>query len=163
MRRRLGPHLHFHAAARRDDRPGRNRGTRGQEHQGTGARVRARDVRRARLRKGAGEDRQGHRSPEPRITSGETRLDATRMLQSFHRKSAERKSIADRTLRRGDRHENHDPRQRHAPRTLGGLAPHPAGRSPRHARSDRHEEGVRSGRVRSLHGHHRPASVSCPV
>ena len=34
----LGPHLHPHAAARRDDRHRRRRGARRQEHQGTGAR-----------------------------------------------------------------------------------------------------------------------------
>src|SRR5262249_17811362 len=42
----------------------RRRGARRQEHQGTRARVRARDLRRARPGKGAGEDRQGHRSPQ---------------------------------------------------------------------------------------------------
>ena len=34
--RRLGPHLHLHAAAERDDRGGRRRGPRGQERQRTG-------------------------------------------------------------------------------------------------------------------------------
>ena len=43
---------------------GRRRGTRRQEHQGTTARIRARDLRRARPGKGAGKDRQGHRSPK---------------------------------------------------------------------------------------------------
>ena len=62
--RRLGPHLHLHAAARRDDRRGRRRGARGQEPQGAGARGRGRDLRQARPGKGAGQHRQGDRSAD---------------------------------------------------------------------------------------------------
>jgi hypothetical protein len=69
----LGPHLHVHAEARRDDRRGRRRGARGQEPEGTGPWDRARDLRQARLGRGAGKDRQGHRSPErPVVTATAT-------------------------------------------------------------------------------------------
>src|SRR5438034_385348 len=45
---------------------GRRRGPRGKEPQGTGARGRARDLRQARLGRGARKDREGNRSPERR-------------------------------------------------------------------------------------------------
>ena len=47
--RRLRPHLHLHSAARREDRPRRCRGARGQEPQRTGARPRARNHRQTRV------------------------------------------------------------------------------------------------------------------
>ena len=50
--RPLGSHLHFHAAARRNDRRGRRRRPRGQEPQRAGARVRARDCRQGRFEDG---------------------------------------------------------------------------------------------------------------
>jgi hypothetical protein len=45
-------------------------------------------------------------------------------------------------------------RQRRNPRTLDRLAPHAARRASRRVRSDRPEEGVRSGCLRRMHGHH---------
>src|SRR6185437_6466461 len=58
------------APARRDHGRGRRRGPRGQEPQGTAARDPADDRRQARPGQGAGDHRQGHRSPEPAAGAG---------------------------------------------------------------------------------------------
>ena len=70
-----GPHLHLHAAAQRDDRYRRRRGTRGQELQRSDARDRARDLRQARAGKGVCKHSQGHRSPELRREDGRNEVD----------------------------------------------------------------------------------------